>query len=165
MGEEPPVNRQRVAYCLFCDDIRLEVGNKPSLMGCYSTDLGVAQPFPLLLPKMAVYLWIISDLSDPPLHMTITVILPDKVELIRLPVPLGVSPEIPNFMREGAERIVLTYYFPMTPFPLPCEGMIEVWIETEREKLRAGRLWVHEVTAAQLQPAYTMTVVNDPPTA
>jgi hypothetical protein len=39
---------------LYCDDIRNEVGNKLTLVGCYGTDL-LLDTFPIVLPKLSVY--------------------------------------------------------------------------------------------------------------
>jgi hypothetical protein len=42
----------RLAYTIFCDDVRLEVGNKLSLMGVFHQIL--VQQFPVTLMKFAV---------------------------------------------------------------------------------------------------------------
>ena len=42
----------RLAYTIFCDDVRLEVGNKLSLMGVFHQTL--VQHFPVTLMKFAV---------------------------------------------------------------------------------------------------------------
>src|SRR3989449_9849989 len=44
--------RLELAYTLFCDDVRLEVGNKLSYMGAFQS-IGVPQ-LPVWLPKLAV---------------------------------------------------------------------------------------------------------------
>jgi hypothetical protein len=48
-GEE---GKLRLAYTLFCDDVRLEVGNKLSLMGVFHQIL--VQHFPVTVMKFAV---------------------------------------------------------------------------------------------------------------
>ncbi|HEX8559307.1 MAG TPA: hypothetical protein VF668_14470 [Pyrinomonadaceae bacterium] len=45
-------DKLRLAYTLFCDDVRLEVGNKLSLMGVFHQIL--AQQFPVTVMKFAV---------------------------------------------------------------------------------------------------------------
>jgi hypothetical protein len=42
---------QRTVIAQFCDDVRQEIGNKFSLMGCYGSDLYVPA-FPITLPKL-----------------------------------------------------------------------------------------------------------------
>lgn len=39
---------------IFCDDIRLEVGNKTSFIGTYLADM-VVESFPALLPKFCIH--------------------------------------------------------------------------------------------------------------
>ena len=135
----------RVAHCVFCDDIRLERGNKISFMGVYTFDLATNVAFPVTLPKLAITVWVIADISDRPSKLEITVLLPDGKELLRAEVPDSSTPSYPDFMLGSAERVILTSSFSLVPVVLPCEGTLEVWIETERENLRAGRLWVHQI--------------------
>jgi hypothetical protein len=48
------MNAERFLVPLYCDDIRNEVGNKLTLVGCYGTDL-LLDTLPIVLPKLAVY--------------------------------------------------------------------------------------------------------------
>ena len=47
--------KQRFAYCVFCDDIRFELGNKNSYMGIYESTL-LVEDVPCILPKICVAL-------------------------------------------------------------------------------------------------------------
>ncbi len=136
----------RVAHCVFCDDIRTEVGNKASFMGVYVSDLYINQPFPAVLQKLCAIIWLISDPDDPPTQMTTTIILPDGVEFVRMESPQLELPD-PFQMMQTAQKAILSQTVQCCPLPLPSEGMLEVWVETDREKLRAGRLWVHTLAA------------------
>src|SRR5258706_9393221 len=49
--KEPPA-RLELVYTLFCDDVRLEVGNKLSYMGVFQNI--VVPQLPVWLPKLAV---------------------------------------------------------------------------------------------------------------
>jgi hypothetical protein len=134
----------RVASCIFCDDIRLEVGNKLSLMGVLGGDLSVDADFPVLLPKFGIMVLVISDIADPIQHLVTTIILPDGVEAFKF------EAQAPSVIEnaEGATQIKAVQTIPISPLPLPCEGMLEVWVETEREKIRAGRLRIHRLNRA-----------------
>jgi hypothetical protein len=46
--------RKAQGYCLFCDDIRQEVGGKLSYMGVYHGVLQAHGSFPLTLPKFGI---------------------------------------------------------------------------------------------------------------
>ena len=57
-------NVDRFVHTIFCDDLRQEVGNKVSFMGCYQGELFV--PFvPLLLPKLCVYVTVSTPVERP----------------------------------------------------------------------------------------------------
>ena len=57
-------NVDRFVHALFCDDMRHEMGNKVSFMGCYQSELFV--PFaPLALPKLCVYVTISTPAERP----------------------------------------------------------------------------------------------------
>lgn len=47
-----PKNRAELVYQLLCDDVRLEIGNKLSLMGVFQEVY--VQRLPVMLPKIAV---------------------------------------------------------------------------------------------------------------
>jgi len=136
---------ERVAFCVFCDDVRPEVGNKLSLMGLYGGDMIAPGPAPVVLSKLCIVLWIIADIDDPPQRVGVRVLMPpDESERVKLDLPpLGVLVH-----PEGALRLHAQAVIPMTPFLLDREGFIQVMVETERETLRAGRLMVRFVDPA-----------------
>lgn len=53
----------RTFFSIVCDDIRHEVGDKVSLMGCYSGVMYV-NAFPAALPKLGAYTRIVTDHDD-----------------------------------------------------------------------------------------------------
>jgi hypothetical protein len=52
MSTEPTTNKLELLYTLFCDDVRLEAGNKLSFMGVFQNIL--VQQLPVSLIKFAV---------------------------------------------------------------------------------------------------------------
>lgn len=137
---------QRSAFCLFCDDIRMEIGNKPSFMGVYTGDI-VLPPDPppdmqVVLPRFAIMVWLFCDITDKAERVAVRVFAPPgRTEVIFTEIP----PEqikMPVATTEGAAKFVFSAGFPINNFHLACEGTIEVVVETERETLVAGRLRV-----------------------
>jgi hypothetical protein len=132
----------RAATCVFCDDIRAEVGNKVSLMGIFGIDLLSHASGSIVLPKFAVAVWLIYDIDDAPSHITIRVLVPpNKSEIVKLEAQgsgLREFPYPPDEFSKGTLRI----FVPITNLILSEEGFIEVMVDTERETLRAGRLRV-----------------------
>jgi hypothetical protein len=43
-------------YTIFCDDIRVEVGNKLTLVGIYAQGLVIHGSFPFVMPKLAMHI-------------------------------------------------------------------------------------------------------------
>ena len=54
MKRQEKTENLELIYTIFCDDVRLEVGNKLSLMGVFQNILAQPQQFPLTLFKFAV---------------------------------------------------------------------------------------------------------------
>jgi hypothetical protein len=134
----------RVAFCLFCDDARQEVGGKMSYMGVLPPNLAFPDNPPpeiqLLIPKLVIALWLLTDREDKFERVTISVsIPPGRTELLKFEVP---SEQIgfQGTAQEWSQRIGLNMILPFINLTVPCEGFIEVDVETEREKLHAGRL-------------------------
>ncbi|MDP1679015.1 MAG: hypothetical protein Q8L02_02625 [Candidatus Nitrotoga sp.] len=55
---------QRVVFAYFCDDIRQEVGNKFSFVGCYQGVM-VVQQFPAQLPKLCAHIIVLTPTGKP----------------------------------------------------------------------------------------------------
>lgn len=136
----------RTAFCLFCDDVRQEVNSKTSYMGVYPVALAFPPNPPpdvqLLLPKLVVAVWFVTDANDKLERATINVsIPPGQTEIYRFDVPpeqLTPPPVTEDWIRRHSLNIVL----PIMNLVLPHEGFIEVNVETEQGKISAGRLKV-----------------------
>jgi hypothetical protein len=134
----------RTAFCLFCDDIRIEVGNKPSFMGIYGAEIvfpsDIPPEAPIVLPKFAIIPWLFCDMDDKPQRLTIHVYgPPGKTEIFRQEIAIGQIGQ-PAVVFDDSTRVTFGATLPITGMPIACEGIIEVAFETERETIRAGRL-------------------------
>lgn len=78
-------------HALWCDDIRQEVGNKPSFMGVYTGALVVPQ-LPLTLPKLCVWLTVTAPPTLALQDLVVAVKLEGGGELLRLSVPDELTP-------------------------------------------------------------------------
>ena len=71
----------RIDYILVCEDIRLELGNKPSAMGIFTDDVIVLQ-FPIQFPKFCflIHGYVLNDVRD----VVVTAVLqyPKMTELV-----------------------------------------------------------------------------------
>ncbi len=103
----------RVANCMFCVDIRAEVGNKTSLMGVYGGDIYFSTPLPILVPRFAVGVWLIADIDDTIQSMAVRILVPpNQIEIMRatIPVQQGIAHQ------EGATKF---HTFAAIPFQMP----------------------------------------------
>jgi uncharacterized protein DUF6941 len=149
------MSEARVATSVFCDDIRMEVGNKFSIMGIYSGDIIINHPQqPTLLPKLGAVVFLITDLNDIPEHISISVYLPpNRTELLKMEMDVPKLEHQEDAVKAQFRSIVV---FP--PVTLTEEGFIEITINTGREELRAGRLFVRFVPPPDVSPTQLRTV-------
>ncbi|SRR5258708_22438437 len=137
---------QRSAFCLFCDDVRQEAGNKLSFMGIYRADMvfpeGGPSGIPIAVPKFAIVVWLICGIDDQPQHATFSVFIPPgRTEAIKMEYPQGTLANVQE-VPPGSVRRTWQLVMPVFNLVLPASGFIEVEVEADGEKLRAGRLKV-----------------------
>jgi len=136
---------QRIAHAVFCDDIRMELGGKYSLMGIYSRVLVLPVRPPVVLPKLGVVVWLVCDIDDPPASATVVVIAqPGNVQLFRETITI-VAGDRPQ---EGSMKMSYSIRFSISPVKIASLGVIYAVVETELGALRASRLEVTADTAA-----------------
>ena len=132
----------RTALTVFCDDVRLEVGNKPSLMGIYSRDMLVPGQMPIILPKLVVVTWVVTPIDNPIKHLEISIICPpDRETIVKVTGDRGAEFDLSE-MPPDTQRLIVQQIIPIAPFLVKSDGFIEVEVEADGEKIRSGRLMV-----------------------
>jgi hypothetical protein len=80
--EPKPAPKLELAYTLFCDDVRLEVGNKLSYMGVFQS-ISVPQ-LPVWLPKLAV----VNHWRGKGAHLSeVRILMPDRQQALVVSQP------------------------------------------------------------------------------
>lgn len=135
----------RFLFAQFCDDVRQEVGNKLTLVGCYGADLQVPS-FPTVLPKLCVLAKAFTPVSRPFSQLTFKVFVADRMlaELTAAETDLAtvaVSAEMPTDARWHVVTSVLAF----APFPVEAPCIIRVIAELEDELLTSPQLRVHQI--------------------
>jgi hypothetical protein len=108
----------QLVYTLFCDDVRLEVGNKLSLMGVFHQV--AVQRFPVTLMKFAV----VSQWRGEGSHMSeVRILAPDRRQPIVLaePTPFDVAP--------GGVANNISFFFNVE-FPAPGRYRVQTLINS-----------------------------------
>ncbi len=131
-------NVDRFVHTIFCDDLRQEVGNKVSFMGCYQGELFV--PFvPLLLPKLCVYVTVSTPVERPLRALTIRVDQGQN-QLASIEMPSEDLARAVPPTSEGATRILANAGVMLSPFAINEPGEIRVVVITEEGEMLGPRL-------------------------
>lgn len=131
----------RTVIAQFCDDVRQEIGNKFSLMGCYGTDLYVPA-FPIKLPKLCVFVHVRTPREHPFERLTLRLVRGSDVlsELVANPDKLNAG-ETPDYAR----WLSMTGILAVAPFHATGPCRLQVLAETEAETLESGQFLVERM--------------------
>lgn len=148
----------RYVHVIWCDDIRQEIGNKPSFMGVYTGGM-VLPALPSLVPRLGVQIWASTPKDQPFKNVTIRVVRDDGVVLIETP-PNAIDTEaIANLApsRPESRRTGILAGFIVAPVELPvgCK-YLTVLVVTESEQLEGPKLYVdiNPAIYAQANPGW-----------
>lgn len=125
----------------FCDDIRQEIGNKYSLIGCYPGGIIQVAPIPSVLPKLCAVVRVQTPAGRPFKKLITRILRDDKAigEIAFVPESFSL-PATP--LPDGAKWQSLTAVFVLTPFPVDAPCILRIEAETEEEILSGGSLWI-----------------------
>ncbi len=114
-------------------------------MGMYQGDISFPSdlpPGPIVVPKLVIAWWLLCDINDRPKRITVHIYgPPGRTPMGKFDFPVDPVGD-PQPLFDDASRMILASPLAMLNLTLPCEGILEVTIETERETLRAGRVLV-----------------------
>lgn len=132
---------------IYCDDIRLELGNKASLMGIYTGDLLVSA-FPVVLPKLCLYVTAVTPIKEPFERLEITVELDGK-PLIETGDVIATTPPVVERRpldsdgdQATVRSTVLYMMFTLSPFRVESETKLRLLARTESGDYRGRALRV-----------------------
>ena len=143
-------NADRFVHAIFCDDMRQEMGNKVSFMGCYQGELFV--PFaPVALPKLCVFVTVSTPIERPLKSLTIRVDQGGNT-IANIATPdADWAQSIPP-APEDATRLLANVGVMLSPLAITEPGDIRVMVTTEEGEILGPRLRIKvmpptEVTA------------------
>jgi hypothetical protein len=133
---------QRTVIAQFCDDVRQEIGNKFSLMGCYGTDLYVPA-FPITLPKLCAFVYARTPRENPFRQLSLRLMKGGDVlsELVANPEKLDSGDAPPSWAR----WLTMTGVLVATPFHVSAPCRLQVFAETESETLESGQFLIEKM--------------------
>lgn len=133
---------QRTVIAQFCDDVRQEIGNKFSLMGCYGTDLYVPA-FPITLPKLCAFVYVRTPRERPFERLALQLMRGEDVlsELVANPEKLNTGDPPPAWAR----WLSMTGILAVTPFQASGPCRLRVVAVTESETLESGQFLIERM--------------------
>jgi hypothetical protein len=117
METTPEPKKLELVYTLFCDDVRLEVGNKLSYMGVFQNI--VVPQLPVWLPKLAV----VNHWRGEGEHLSeVRILMPDRHEalVVSQPAPFEIT-------HDSADNIS---FFVNVTFPVAGEYLVQTLVDS-----------------------------------
>ena len=143
----------RYLHTLWCDDIRQEVGNKPSFMGVYTGGI-VLPSLPIFLPRLCVWNWVATPMDQPFQNLSIQVIRDDGFVLVEVPsIDLNKALVEPEPCPDATRRSIM-FGFQMGPIEVPvgCR-YFQVIAQAESGRLEGPKLRIEIDASQQLDSA------------
>ncbi len=136
------MNVSRTVISQFCDDIRHEVGNKYSLMGCYGNEL-LVKSLPVLLPKLCVQVHVITPIDKPFSKLIIRALMNDEIIAEMNVVSDEIVPQVSSGI-DNPVRAELSVVMTFSPLPITEPSKLRIEAEADDEILRGGILLFRE---------------------
>ncbi len=147
-------NEDRFVTANFCDDIRQEIGNKLSYVGCYQGELFVPMT-PIALPKLCVFASVWTPKEKPFKSLTIRVVQDDETELARIEIPEDGIKEASQITDETSTRKAFSTAIVFAPFAIEKPTMLKLVATTEDGDITGPRLLIKVASVQEpvTQPA------------
>lgn len=140
------MNELRIIVTQFCDDVRYEVGNKFSLIGCYSDEL-IVDKLPVALPKLCVQIRSLTSIDKPFSKLVLRAMLGEDTIA---EVDLKADEKTIQAAPPDARRVGLTAFMCFAPLGVTEATVLRIEADTEEGILRGGRLLIRERTTEDL---------------
>lgn len=144
-------NSGRFMSTLFCDDIRQEIGNKISLMGCYQSELFVPH-IPTVLPKFGVYVSVWTPIDHPFKNLSVRVLQDDETELASVTMPEEDIHAASQKKPPDSEFRGVHTFIAFAPFVVERPTQLRANVITEEGEIRGQKLRVALQTPEQPEP-------------
>lgn len=141
------MSESRFVVVQYCDDIRHEIGNKYSLIGCYGPELLVGK-LPVVLPKLCALVRVQTPIERPFEKLVTRAIL--NGEII---AEIDLSPADLESMNQSAKLpdqlgIAVISMMVFTPLAVTESCKLQIEAETEDGVIRGNSLRMSERTEA-----------------
>lgn len=129
---------QRFAHTIWCDDIRQEVGNKPSFMGVFTG--GVLLPsLPAVLPRLGVQTWVVSPIDLPIQLLELQIVRDDGVVLAEIKPEGPPHTAFPRVEDATRQQIVVGVVMGPVEIPVGCKWLV-VKVKADDDEFEGPKL-------------------------
>ena len=128
----------RTAHFLVCDDIRLEQGDKHSLMGIYGTQVFVPE-MPFVLPKLCFQVQVRTPIDKPVKTLQVQFTGPGKLKFEAAATDDALR-QAASDIQADSEMLIYTLTLVSAPFEIRDDGQMMVIAIADGRKLPAGRV-------------------------
>ena len=141
----------RYVHTVWCDDIRQEIGNKPSFMGVFTG--GILLPaVPAALSRLGVYTWIVSPIDKPIESLQLQVVRDDGLVLAEIKQEGPPHNAIPHVEDATRQHVVVGVIMGPVEIPEGCKWFV-VKVKADEDELEGPKL---RITVNQASFAATM---------
>lgn len=147
-------NNDRYITAILCDDIRQELGNKYSLMGCYQGEL-IVPMVPAALPKLCIFASIYTPKDKPFKSLMFRVVQDNDKELARVEMPEDGLVVAGQNHDDTSTRKIINTAITFAPFAIEKPSMLRFLAVTEEGEIIGPRFLIKVGTArvSAAQPA------------
>jgi hypothetical protein len=140
------VKQSRIVVTQFCDDVRYEIGNKYSLIGCYGDEL-IVDKLPALLPKLGVQIRAFTTIDKVFTKLVLRAFLGEDM-IAEANIEFGkISAE--DAPTDATRMGIMTFMF-FSPLGITEPSVLRIEAETEDGVLSGGKLRIRERTTEDL---------------
>lgn len=135
-------SKNRSLNTIFCDDIRMEIGNKVSYMGVYRGTYEVNGPVPIVVPRIYAAIEVKTPIDNPFKRIHAKLYQDDRlVSEIKVDEDV-IANFTPGSFDEDDTTIMIGLALPLQPFIIEKSCNLNVIVDTESEELKDNRLKV-----------------------
>jgi len=128
----------RYVHTIWCDDIRQEVGNKPSFMGVFTG--GILLPaVPAALPRLGVYTWVMSPIDKPIESLQLQVLRDDGLVLAEIKSEGPTHSAAPSVDDATRQQILIGVNMGPIEVPEGCKWFV-VKVKVDGDELEGPKL-------------------------
>lgn len=153
-------NEDRFLTAIYCDDIRPEMGNKFSYMGCYQSEL-IVPIAPVALPKLCVFASIVTPKERSFKSLTLRVVQDDNKELARIEISEEGLTEASQIIDETSTRKSISTAIVFAPFVIEKPISLRLLAITEEGEIIGPRLLI-KIASAQESAVQPVTQKSKP---